>query len=87
MKIAKSTFYIKVNQEDLICEDCNVPAKYEDMIKKAKHNVDLYLETGKNYTDISLSYDVKNYLPKALKEIERLNKKIAANNNQEFIFL
>lgn len=32
MKIAKSTFYIKVNQEDLICEDCNVPAKYEDMI-------------------------------------------------------
>ena len=62
------------DNEEILNPDFDINAKYEDMIKKAKHNVDLYLETGKNYTDISLSYDVKNYLPKALKEIERLNK-------------
>ena len=53
--------------------DFDINAKYEDMIERAKHNVDLYLETGKDCSNISLSYDIKNYLPLALEELQRLN--------------
>ena len=59
-----------MNNEETLNPNFNINAKYEDMIERAKHNIDLYLETGKDYVDISLSYDVKNYLPLALKEID-----------------
>ena len=62
-----------MNNEETLNPNFNINAKYEYMIERAKHNIDLYLETGKDCSDISLSYDVKNYLPNALKEIERLN--------------
>lgn len=62
-----------MNNEEILNPDFDINAKYEDMIERAKHNIDLYLEAGKDCSDISLSYDVKNYLPNALEEIERLN--------------
>ena len=62
-----------MNNQETLNPDFDINAKYEDMIERAKHNIDLYLETGKDCPDISLSYDVKNYLPLALKEIQRLN--------------
>ena len=72
-----------MNNEETLNPNFNINAKYEDMIERAKHNIDLYLETGKDCSDISLSYDVKNYLPNALEEIERLNNII--NELEKFI--
>lgn len=32
MKTIKRVFYIKVEQEDFLCNQCNVPVKYKDMV-------------------------------------------------------
>ena len=36
-----------MNNEETLNPNFNINAKYEDMIERAKHNIDLYLETGK----------------------------------------